>query len=508
MDIKPSLNTVLPQLNMRPEFGLGQLKLGQLLEARVVDTQILLNTLSLQVFDKTYQFQTDQFLNLQSGQNLQLQVIKLTPQMEFKAAPLLLASQASNPISPQSEPLTLKLIGQPALPQSTTSPISLLNRLNPGALLQTSIVSIDNKQLTLKILNPPNIQTNPLSPSSVTSEGVLITLDRKQLLIEKANIQTNNTDTIDKADKALRIGMQLSLKVSQAGTSPVFQILSADIDAETKIKDTFKQLLPQQPSPPLLIDSLRQLLRQLPVEASVADSLKVLARQILLNLPTPTQLTDAKQIRYHFEHSGLFLEKSLAEVIAGKTPQNLQEDFKFKLSKLLDLIQYELAARPEHEATKEVDLLKDSQQKTQGVLARLTLDQLNSLPKDDALKHSWTLELPFFHIQADDSVKLQIELDQHHAEADTGKNWAVSITITPPELATIHCRVSCYDGTINTRFWSEAIDTVNTINAHLDHLKKQLESKGLISGFMQADQGMPTQTDKPQTVAALLSEKA
>ncbi len=500
MDIKPLLNTVLPPLNMQSEFGLGQL-----LEARVVDTQILLNTLSLQIFDKTLQFQADRTLTLQSGQNLQLQVVKVTPQLEFKAVLLLPSSQPTNPVAPEGETLTLKLISQPASPQPAIVPNSLLSRLNPGTLIQATIVSMDNKQLTLQISNPLITQTNPPTPAPVLPERFLIALEHKQLLIDTAAIDSKNTETIE---KALRSGMQLTLKVSQIGSPPVFQILSADIDAETKIKDTFKQLLPQQTSPPLLIDSLRQLLRQLPVEASVADSLKVLARQILLNLPTPTQLTDAKQIRYHFEHSGLFLEKSLAEVIAGKTPQNLQEDFKFKLSKLLDLIQYELAARPEHEATKEVDLLKDSQQKTQGVLARLTLDQLNSLPKDDALKHSWTLELPFFHIQADDSVKLQIELDQHHAEADTGKNWAVSITITPPELATIHCRVSCYDGTINTRFWSEAIDTVNTINAHLDHLKKQLESKGLISGFMQADQGMPTQTDKPQTVAALLSEKA
>jgi hypothetical protein len=68
--------------------------------------------------------------------------------------------------------------------------------------------------------------------------------------------------------------------------------------------------------------------------------------------------------------------------------------------------------------------------------------------------------------------------------------------------------VSCYDGSVNTRFWSETAETVDKINAHLDYLKAQFEKNGLTTGFMEAHQGKPLQTHSTKTsTTQLLNEK-
>ncbi|MDD1621651.1 MAG: flagellar hook-length control protein FliK, partial [Methylococcaceae bacterium] len=178
--------------------------------------------------------------------------------------------------------------------------------------------------------------------------------------------------------------------------------------------------------------------------------------------------------------------------------------------KFVQLLTREIEAQAQQKsALDNTAMLKEALQKTHATLAKLTLDQFQSLPRDDSPKLVWVLELPFFHDHKADTVQIEIERDKRGAEDSDQKNWAVSITITPPELATIHCRISCYDGSVNTRFWSDGADTVDKINTHLDYLKQQLEQKGLKTGFMEAHQGKPSPTDSAKKpLANLLSEKA
>ena len=78
MDINFSIAT--PQLNTSP-YGANNalnLTLNQVLLAKVVDTQILQNTIALSIGDKTIQVQVQAppAIPLQAGQSLQLQVVK------------------------------------------------------------------------------------------------------------------------------------------------------------------------------------------------------------------------------------------------------------------------------------------------------------------------------------------------------------------------------------------------------------------------------------------------
>lgn len=511
MDIKLPLDVSLP-LAAKSTTNALNLKLNQVLDARVIDTQIMLDTLTLKVADKPILVQAQQPLNLESGQPLRLQVVKLLPAVEFKILP------ATSPVPPQpaetlsTEAPILKLLSISAPIPATGKPS--LNRLSTGQQLQAVIVDIKGNKLTLQLSpSPPDTSRSRPLPSLTASQGPLtVTVDSRQLLF--ANGKTDASPSLVKtpppSSNPLTPGAQINLQVVKPGDTPTFAVSLPVADTEQKIVALFKQLLPIQSTSAPLLDHLTQILPALENNPTIAETLKQLAQEILRAIPLKTQLTEASRLKQSVDHSGLFLESKLAELLSGKDGASLQQDLKLKLLKFVQLLTLETEAQVEQKlALDSGKLLQEALQKTHSALAKLTLDQFQSLPRDDAPKLGWVLDLPFFNDNRADSAHIEIELDkQAHQDSDK-KNWAVSITITPPDLATIHCRISCYDGAVNTRFWSEAAETVEKINTHLDYLKQQFEQKGLKTGFMEAHQGKATRIDSQNTsLTNLLSEKA
>lgn len=505
MDIKLALLPNLPlAVNKANDFGLN-LKLNQLLAARLVENQTMLNTLTLEINDKIVTAQTQLPINIKPGQLIQLQVTRLLPTPELKLiSSLPLAQTAPNPVKDQDQP-TLRLI-------HTTTPTPLTPTVKPmtssdiqaifasEAKLQASIIAVTANKVTLQVMLPA-----PLAePTPNKADFFLLTLDTRQI-----NQSAISAFASHRAEPLLKEGTQIQVQLIQSGDKPVFLITPNGSDTEQKIVDTLKQILPLQTSPVPLLSQLQRVLPELIADASVSETLKNLAQKILSSLVTSSQLAEPATVEHLLKESGLFLEAKLLALLQDKPGIALADDFKFKLSKVIVLLSEQIAAQTDGKSGAVQDLLKEILQKAQGALAKLTIDQLNSLPKDDTPKQTWVVELPFFHDGNPESVKIEIERDAPKPGGSWEKNWAVSITITPPGLGTIHCRISCYDGTVNTRFWSDVADTVDRINAHLDYLKQQFESKGLTPGFMEAHQGQPTQADYSKTqIPRLLSEKA
>lgn len=494
MDINLPLSAnIQTTLNKVADGGLN-LKINQVIDAKVVDTQIMLDTLTVKMNNKTVNLQAQLPITLQAGQTLTLQVVKLLPSPEFKIIAALLPNPDS-PDQPQTPNMPLlKLVNAPA---PTNPPLNQNpNQLSQGQKLQATVINLSGDKLTLQLL-----------PASAApgQQPLQLTLNTSQL------VATNQNTSLPDAKlnpAALKPGMQVTLQLLDAGNSPKFSLTPASPANEQPIAEALKQLLPIQSSPAPLLNQLQQVMPQLQADASIAETLKQLAREILLNIPNKTQLNDPGELKQAVNQSGLFLEAKLLELLSGKSDLSLQDDFKLKLNKLIQQLNQELTSQA-HDKTKDnLEVLKDSLQKAQGALAKLTLDQLNSLPKEESPKQAWSLELPFFHDQSADSVRIEIDQDKAGGGENQQQNWAVSITITPHGLATIHCKVSCYDGSVNTRFWSEAADTVHKINDHLDYLKQQFEKNGLTAGFMEAHQGQPAQTDSTKPlITNLVNEK-
>lgn len=530
MDINLPLDVRLLTPAAVPANSLPDLQLNQVLDAKLLGSQALLNTLSLTLADQTLQIraQTQASLNLNPGQDLLLQVVKLSPSLEFA----LLAPPQSGVTATGGDPAILKLVS--VLPAVLAGPAAnLAGRPGPplagGQQLQAMVVDIGNGKLSLQLPQTFPAAAGQSAPvastgsapsdtavsgrtSAVIPGSQLLVLDSKQWQFAGASADTPASAGFKPALSELRPGAAVILEVVQTGRQPLVNVSlapqAADI-SEQKITELLKQLLPMQASPAVLFNRLAETLPAAFNSPTIAETLKQLAREILAAIPRQPQLADPQQLKQNVAQSGLFLESKLAELLSGRTGITLHEDMKLKLLKLVDTLGRELATAGGRESGADGDdLLKDLLQKANGALAKLTLNQFNSLPNEESAKQGWIMELPFFHQQRTETVRIEIQQEKRKKTDNSEKNWAVMITITPPELATIHCRLSCYDGAVNTRFWSDSAGAVEKINAHLIHLKQQFEQKGLKTGFMEAHQGKPSiSSSMKQPLTNLLNEK-
>lgn len=493
MEIKLPLDANLQAALNKVSTAFPELKLNQILEAKIAVNQAQLNLLTVNLAGKTLTLQTPQPLAFAAGQSLQLQVVKLLPTPEFKLIAPPLPANAKPTAGGEATLLKLATAAAPAAGNP-------LPNLQLGQAVSAQVVSIGKQGVTLQLAMPlpasgqiatDNAAGRPLAPP--------ITLDGRQLI------------EVDPAKPVLVPGSRIELQLVKAGSPPLFSVSLAPADLEAElVAAAFKQALPQQSSPLLMLNRLDHAVGELIADKTVGETLKHLALQILRAIPDKSALFQPNDLKTAVARSGLFLEAQLAQAGRQQAPPTLADDFKLRLSKFIAQLALELKpAAAEHSASASEPLLRELLQQAEGSLAKLTLDQLHSLPKDDAPRQVWVLELPFLQNGKPDLLELVVEHDRDGNGNPAGQNnWVVSITITPPELATIHCKLSCYDGSVNTRFWSESADTVEKINARLDYLRRQFEEKGLKPGFMDAQQGKPAQEHSPiASPQSLLSEK-
>ncbi|MDC9727898.1 MAG: flagellar hook-length control protein FliK, partial [Methyloprofundus sp.] len=289
----------------------------------------------------------------------------------------------------------------------------------------------------------------------------------------------------------------ITLQVIKPGDQPQFKILPPPSEEES-INNALKELLPKEQSNTVM---LNQVVKSLAKNENVPDTLKRLAQDILRNLPTKQQLTESTQLKKNFDNSGLFLEAKLAE---GKT-SHLSTDLKAKITQLVTALQQDTAANGKNAS------LQELQTKSEGTLARLVLNQLKSLPQGDANKQVWTVELPFVDKQQAKSLQIQIEEENQRSTDDAGsKSWSATVSIMPPNLSTVHCKISYFNNAVHTNFWSEEGETTQVIQGNLDYLSQRLEAAGLTPGNLNARQQNKhtSEFNTPKTTKPLFNAQA
>jgi len=439
------------------------LKSGQQIQATVANINLQKNTIILAIGNKNIPLtiindnksSQQQSAKLQTGQSLQLIVNKTPTQIEFK----LIDSKQALKNTPHFILQTSKINTPPPLTFDSLKPLvqtehkTLLTQLPLHQRISATVVQNTSTSLQIKLLTPQAIQLN----------------------FEPLKLPQNIT--------------QMSLQVIKTGEQPIFKILPA-LNSEEISRQALKTLLPQQLHSPIFFNQLMQQLPMIAESEQVSDTLKRLARNLLNNLPTKQQMGKATQLKKSFEQSGLFLEKNLSQPPTQQTP-NLEGDLKLKLKQFVQALKQE--AQPEKEVSAQKTLeqlaLKDLQTKSEGALAKLILNQLKSLPQEDSNKQVWTVELPFLDKKQTQSVQIQIEEETYkHAQQEDQKVWSASLSITPPNLSTIHCKIAFFDGKVHTRFTSEAESTTKIIQHNLRYLAEQLEAAGLSTGNLMVKQ--------------------
>lgn len=478
MDIKLPLSINLTSFKLTaPGLAGLNLQVGQPLDAKVVNALISTaqNAISLKLGNQIITVQSNQPLNVQTGQNLAVQVTKTTPTLEFKLLSAL--PEAKN------QPILLTLLPQPAaVPQQ----------------LQATIIGLTDKQIQLQVM--------PNASSESTSKPTIINIDRASTSLPAAS----------------NVGQQITLEINKAGKHPEYRLIAnAGSPIETKIATLVNQLLPKQASPIVLLEQLHENLPQLVSSQTLPEPLKKVALELLQGLPQKEQLFDDQHLAKVIKDSGVFLEAKLPLLIKSglfegslkeavlnflqKAPQQadskplpeagladtlFKSDFKANLGRLLEALKLEINNQNDLAITNaETDVLKNLQHKTENSLAKIVLDQLVSLPKEDIPKQLWHFELAFMDRETPQTAELQIQMDQEQDQATATNNWSATITITPPGLGAIHCVVNCRDKLVSTYFKTQTSQTASLIKDNLEYLKTQFEEQGLKIGHMSANEG-------------------
>jgi hypothetical protein len=257
-----------------------------------------------------------------------------------------------------------------------------------------------------------------------------------------------------------------------------------------------------------LIKGLPQLIKN----QSLPQSLQRIAAEILQNLTQKEPLLNSPSNNPKPVHETDLLPATLNPTDeAGNLPKTgalketslVAEDFKANLLKFIQALKQEIANQGEQPSTQaDLDLLKNLQHKTENTVAKLALDQLMSLPKEDSPKQLWIIDIPFIDRQQAQSVRIEVQHDKESRQQTGNSDWSVNITITPPGLDTIHCIASYRNDVINTFFKSRNTQTTELIKHHLDYLKNQLEESGLKTGHMDAhDEAQKTQPVHPHQLS-------
>jgi len=446
------------------------LKAGTQIDARISSinqqkTEILLSIgnkrTDVIVHNETSKSQ-QQANQLQSGQNLKLLITKPYPQAEFKilvadqkqkdSPTLKTKAQLADP-APKA-PLTLKAAEQNKPRNNLTTLQTASHVKNP----HLSKLSVDQKITASVVNNNKNLTLKLFTPQAVTLE------------FSKSNLAKGINS--------------VSLQVIKSGEHPQFKLLPTPTPEES-INNALKELLPKEQSTSLL---LNQLVKNLAQNENVSETLKRLAQDILRNLPTKQQLTESSQLKKNIDNSGLFLEAKLAQS-ESKPASNLNLDLKAKLTQLVNALQQDKGVVEKNTASLEL------QTKSEGALARLVLNQLKSLPQDEANRQVWTVELPFVDKKQAKSLQIQIEEENHKNAEQDNKTWSATLSLEPPNLSPLHCKISFFNGTVHANFWSETGKTTQIIEGNLDYLSERFEAIGLKPGNLNAQQKKHTEAD-------------
>ena len=499
--LSPVKNSANPDLS---------LKIGQQVDAKVLNISVENNVIELQLGNMAVKAAADPPLsphnsfsqalqNLTKGEQLTLLVSKLLPNPELSlelAAPT--QKQSQLPLSEKdklinsavneikSKPLVLKLLlpttVQPSTVKSTTSDKSSF--FEKGQQFTARIVSKENNSLILEFL-PDQKKNNLDNTNSIKQSHLSVPLEK---------ISQSQSSMTKVALPQLKNGQFIALEVTKSGNQPQFKILETQkpafsVTSEKTLTDTIKRFLPIQQTPASFIDQLGKNLPSLVVDKTVPEALKQIAQQIFHQLPKKTTLTTPPGLKQSINNSGLFLESKLL-LSEKESTIKTEPDFKANILKFIQALKQQAPPMLPSELTNtehEPLNLRKLQNNAESSIAKMVLDQISSLPKEESSKQVWNIELPYLGDQKTiENISFQIEQEKNKQEQPEKNNWTVNITLNPPNLGELYCKISCINGSINTHFWSHSSETNHLVSQNLDFLKSRLEASGLKTGQIKA----------------------
>jgi hypothetical protein len=428
--------------------------------------------------------------------------------------------------------------------------------------LPVSLTPLTNSQNKVAAASPQLTQALKESPADLLtllkSGQKLSATVVKQLATESIlQLKVGSTLLNLRAELKLPVGTLIKLEFLAIGANktPEFKLLSLPpAENSATLSQALKQALPRQLSLSSLLAQLHAVISDKKPTIALPKEVVLLVKKIISDIPQKEQLQQPNELKKRVFQSGIFLEKNLKLTDKEISSPLLREDQKAKLLMLLSSLQvahkkttHQLkVGMPASENTKAPSrlpellklksptelmnrgnkltpataqqtalltqlssVLKDLIGKTEGGIAKIVLDQLFSLPKEENAKQSWQLELPFHSGSSQaESLKLVITQEGKNSAANHEPSWTVVLEITPPNLATIYSKITLKGNQVDSYFWSEEPRTCNLIDHHLDDLEKRLSSVGLETGQLGTRLGKPVEANRQKPEKQLVSERA
>ena len=132
-----------------------------------------------------------------------------------------------------------------------------------------------------------------------------------------------------------------------------------------------------------------------------------------------------------------------------------------------------------------------------GVLSRLTLTQLASLPTDGGANTAWIIELPVRNSQGDTDVfEFRFEREGRGAD-EVDPAWSVQLSFDFEETGPVYAHVTVRGDEVTTRFRARDNGTADLIAGQLDRLRERFEKRGLTVNALACRPGEPPPTAAP-----------
>lgn len=232
-----------------------------------------------------------------------------------------------------------------------------------------------------------------------------------------------------------------------------------------------------------------------------AEQVKALATELFNRLAEPQRLATADGLRQAINQSGLFLEARLAR---GDTSV-LQQDFRAGLLRLLGAVREQMAAptpaAPRGAAvpvtTLNPALLLELSQHIEGALARIKVQQLQTLSAQGGPDPAWLLELPLRHGAEQDVVRLRIQREGGSSHGNGSPGWSVRLHFDSAQHGGVDSIVTLLSGKIGVSFWAEQAATAARFQQRLEELRGQLQHAGLEVEHLRSVTGRASLNDDP-----------
>lgn len=363
-----------------------------------------------------------------------------------------------------------------------------------------------------------------------------------------ATLNVNNISIDVHSELPLTLGSRLALEIAQIGPRIILRILTP-LPPKDAVAEALRVLAPRQSELAPVLTELARIIHPplltgaapAHIAASLAAALaaappelRELAKTLIERIRTPAQTTTAEGLKQAMNNAGPFFEHQLATAAnPAATAWVFKHDLKAGLLQLAAYLKTmmpqatlpggaptpppPLAARSPSPTAQPVTLavntapLEILAKETDAALARITTQQLLSIPEHRSDAPQWIFDLPVRSGDRVDIFHLHVFREKHPRDPKQPPAWCVRLSFDLATLGKVGALVTLFASTVSVAIWAQQEVTARLFTHHLTALRNELQTAGIAISHLHCECGdAPFTPDAPlkQKRSGLIDERA